>query len=641
MQEPSQPNRYRTHPSQAVLSGIQVPEQLPYQEYLPTRVPSAYKKPDEESLNESQLDLASDDDLRGRPWLRFLRMLSELIFIVGLMLLPAILLATLLDFRRYNLARIKWDGPDTMERNQPMEFIRWSIWLAQGYGAYVLLDWLISVFPWLMVKIKGSVLGMPVSSKTMHRLSSLQKARPYLVALVYLILQYQIAGVLLFQSNLYKISLLELKAQTFGALAGVAYNTALLNELKSLKAQSNIVQTLEEALICLFFISIAWALDKWLMDIISVSFYRLSLDQRIRISNSCFKIIDTLYRHLVPFSIVPSEDPTSAKDNFIKLPPSHEETLAISRKRVVRNSSFDRARIVGKTIFDGLCPVDRNYLQPNDLRPYFPQPDQTFAIFDSSKTGRLTWSELQEAIEDIYMERDNLASSLIGSAKLFERLEYVIFSFFMVLALLISFWFFNREGYVWITGLLAPMLAFAFMFKESGSKLFSCMMFVFASHPFDIGDLIIFEGAAHVVAEIELYTSTFIRKDGGTIYVANHVICAKSIFNYSRSLRSKQILEIVFKSKEAAMSTTSGMFEEVRKKFQRQLECNYRDFTGECAISLKESDTDIQIIWIEPSFRTDEVYKGKKSLEKRRKDLVMMVRKILTEHKIEASVHSV
>lgn len=74
-----------------------------------------------------------------------------------------------------------------------------------------------------------------------------------------------------------------------------------------------------------------------------------------------------------------------------------------------------------------------------------------------------------------------------------------------------------------------------FAFQNSIKNLIESIIFLFITHPFDIGDRITTQGTSYFIKEMTLMSSTFTHTDGREVYLSNPVLSQQFIYNIRRS----------------------------------------------------------------------------------------------------------
>lgn len=173
------------------------------------------------------------------------------------------------------------------------------------------------------------------------------------------------------------------------------------------------------------------------------------------------------------------------------------------RQIALKNSDFNRAgemgsvhnaRKLAKRVFSSLSDPTRDALVVEDFYPYFDSMEaakDTFAIFDRDGNGDITKPEMRETVQRIYKERKALVASLKDASSAIRKLDGVMLAIALFCMVFLFLLIFNRKNTV---AALVPLgsivLGFSFIFGNSAATLFESLIFIFATHVFDVGDLV-------------------------------------------------------------------------------------------------------------------------------------------------------
>ncbi|KIY66418.1 hypothetical protein CYLTODRAFT_423451 [Cylindrobasidium torrendii FP15055 ss-10] len=219
------------------------------------------------------------------------------------------------------------------------------------------------------------------------------------------------------------------------------------------------------------------------------------------------------------------------------------------RQIALKNSDFNRAgemgsvhnaRKLAKRVFSSLSDPTRDALLVEDFYPYFDTIEaakDAFAIFDRDGNGDITKQEMKETVQRIYKERKALVASLKDASSAILKLDGVMLAVALFCMIFLFLLIFNRQNTV---ASLVPLgtivLGFSFVFGNSAATLFESLIFIFATHVFDVGDLVFIDDQPLVVREFGLFATTFRRLDGQEIVAPNALLSkAKTIHNVRRS----------------------------------------------------------------------------------------------------------
>jgi hypothetical protein len=94
-------------------------------------------------------------------------------------------------------------------------------------------------------------------------------------------------------------------------------------------------------------------------------------------------------------------------------------------------------------------------------------------------------------------------------------------------------------------------------------NLVESIIFLFFTHPYDVGDRVIIEGETLNVKEFGLMSTTFVRWDGSEIYIANTRLDSNILLNVKRSGPMSEGIEL-----SVAIETTQAQFDNLKEFMQ-------------------------------------------------------------------------
>lgn len=222
-------------------------------------------------------------------------------------------------------------------------------------------------------------------------------------------------------------------------------------------------------------------------------------------------------------------------------------------------------RKIARKIFDGLSRGINDGIELEDFIKVFPNEraaTNAFKIFDLDKDGKVTENEVKGVVKRIFRDQRNLALSIVNSGSVLsvlDRVCFVIASFCLTLFLLYLFGIKVQH----ILGIVAS-IAFGlnFIVFDAANKTFHSLVFLFAVHPFDIGDLIIpgkdigySEEDIITVLHINIQNTVFRRWNGMQVSIPNHVLAAGPLTNLSRNNEQWEKIEFTIKSTNESQGT--------------------------------------------------------------------------------------
>ena len=249
-------------------------------------------------------------------------------------------------------------------------------------------------------------------------------------------------------------------------------------------------------------------------------------------------------------------------------------------KNVVDIGGVHSARKLARKLFAALSAVSppRSHLVVEDFYPYFnstAEAHEAFSKFDKDGNGDISKREMREAVQRIYRERKALVASLKDVGSIVAKLDGVLLCVALMLAIFIGLLIFQR-GVSSLVPLATVVLGFSFIFGNSAQTLFESLIFIFSTHVFDIGDLVIIDDNILSVKEFGLFSTTFRRVDGMEIVAPNSQLANEKLVHNLR--RSKSMWETT--NLMISYSTPLELIEQLKGKIAQYIDDNSREWSG-------------------------------------------------------------
>ncbi|KAJ7583391.1 Mechanosensitive ion channel-domain-containing protein [Mycena floridula] len=257
----------------------------------------------------------------------------------------------------------------------------------------------------------------------------------------------------------------------------------------------------------------------------------------------------------------------------------------------LKNSRFNRegemgslhsARLLARKLFSTLSAVEppRSHLIVEDFEPYFRTTAEAHAayhLFDQDGNGDISKKEMREAVQRIYRERKSLVASLKDAGSAVAKLDAVLVCVALVAIIFVCLLIFNRANTLSsLVPLATIVLGFSFIFGHSAQTLFESLIFIFSTHVFDVGDLVMIDDQVLEVREFGLFSTTFRRVDGQEIIAPNALLASsKLVHNLRRSSSMTETTNLMI-----SYNTPLENIEELRSKILQYVAENNREWSS-------------------------------------------------------------
>jgi small-conductance mechanosensitive channel len=281
------------------------------------------------------------------------------------------------------------------------------------------------------------------------------------------------------------------------------------------------------------------------------------------------------------------------KQNFASQLTDALQTATMKDSKLYRNKKMLSARRLAKKLFNAVGH-HRTTLVAEDFEPFFDsfeEAREAFKHFDADGNGDVSKQEFRDGVQRIFRERRALATSLKDASSAVQKLDGVLLGVALVIMIFIWLLIFNGDNTVAnIAPLSTFVVGFSFIFGNSAKTLFESMVFIFATHPYDVGDLVCVDENFMFVVEFGLISTTFRTVYNETIVAPNALLSSqKMIFNCRRSNNQWEVTMI----QVGYDSTLLEMIDELRSRMRTYVKEHDREWGGGMEINLNtiESQT--------------------------------------------------
>ena len=237
------------------------------------------------------------------------------------------------------------------------------------------------------------------------------------------------------------------------------------------------------------------------------------------------------------------------------------------------------ARRLARDLFMHLSTNGRTVL-PSDFMTFFAterEAYEAFSIFDADHNGDISRSEMRQALERIFDERKYLDQSTQDMRSAFRNLDFVLL--FLVLIIVVFIWLAIFTGDQTVSNLVplsTIVVGFSFVFGNTAKNIFESMIFIFSTHPYDVGDLVCVDDTWMFVVEFGMISTVFRTVFNEIVVIPNATLASeKSIFNSRRSGPQWETMTVM-----TSFQTPLHKIDAFRAKLQEFVKENDREWGG-------------------------------------------------------------
>ena len=225
-----------------------------------------------------------------------------------------------------------------------------------------------------------------------------------------------------------------------------------------------------------------------------------------------------------------------------------------------------------KSTYDG----EMYYISPQDLELFLPEGDvmPAFEMLDQDGDGMVSAEDCVNAVDAIFHERKNLAASLKDTRNIAGVLETTLGVVFFVAAAFFSLNLLFHMSFGQIWGLLSAILiGLSFIFGHYLCQLFENLMFLFNSHPFDIGDVLFVNGENMTVEEIQLSHTVLLNSSRQRLWVSNQSLITTPFINVTTSPPRNETIRVLvdLSTPAAALDIVATAMEALRHEMPQEI----------------------------------------------------------------------
>jgi small-conductance mechanosensitive channel len=276
------------------------------------------------------------------------------------------------------------------------------------------------------------------------------------------------------------------------------------------------------------------------------------------------------------------------------------------------------------------------HIELNDFLPWFSSKEEAkkaFDIFDVNGNDDISREEVLGCVSQLYRDCVTLDHSIRQSAQALDRLDLICLIIVYIILFFVGLDIWDNKSKDELLALCISLFAgLVFAIGDTIKSLVESCVFVFLTHPYDVGDLVEVDGNKYTVQRIGLTVTVFRRGDGRKIYAPNASLFQAFIHNVTRSGDECDSLQI-----KLSLNTPKSKLLDLDKKMRNFLLIHKRDYLPRFNLAITEIvDHQSMTVEMEICYRGNTQDFGKRN--RRRNDFIFAFRDALQELEIEFAI---
>lgn len=196
-----------------------------------------------------------------------------------------------------------------------------------------------------------------------------------------------------------------------------------------------------------------------------------------------------------------------------------------------------QAKVVAKQVFYNMAKHGKKCITLRNFIYFLPQEQvgRAFALFETNENGEITKEAVMKWVVNVYKERRALCLTLNDNKTVVEKLHRVLNAVLVLILIPVFVLIFGVETPKILVFFTSVFLPSVFIFGNSAKNAFESLIFLFVTHPFDVGDRIVVDGQTMLVEEMNILNTILLSSSNEKVYYPNSLLSIKPISNYYRS----------------------------------------------------------------------------------------------------------
>ncbi|PTU20012.1 hypothetical protein P175DRAFT_0439770 [Aspergillus ochraceoroseus IBT 24754] len=218
------------------------------------------------------------------------------------------------------------------------------------------------------------------------------------------------------------------------------------------------------------------------------------------------------------------------------------------------------------------------------------EADAAFTMFDKDMNGDISMEELEAVCVEIGRERKAITASLKDLDSVVSRLGNVFEFFVAIITIIVFLTLISTSAAGVLTSAGSSILALSWLFSATAQEFLQSVIFVFVKHPFDVGDRVTIYGNSgdagrgddYYVKQISLLYTEFKKMQGHIVQAPNSYLNTLFVLNQRRSGALAEAVPIVIK-----YGTTLEQMDALRQRLVEFVRSERREFQSNILTELR------------------------------------------------------
>lgn len=383
------------------------------------------------------------------------------------------------------------------------------------------------------------------------------------------------------------------------------------------------IRVLNKIIISLFVLASLNAVEKILVQWITVSFHSRTYARRIEKNKSDIATLVRLYEFskmrlpdvdpMDPMGGTGTKTPMQAfsenarqawskvggfankvGNDFIgrKVAVNHPKKVV---QELIKNTKS--AHTLARIVFRALrADMTKETVYLEDIQQVFEDEEEAelaFGVFDKDLNGDISMEEFEGVCNEIHLEKKAISASMKDLDSVIKKLDNVFMVVVFIIAIIVFVSIISGSAAAALGSAGTTILGLAWMLQATAQEFLQSIIFVFVKHPFDVGDRVTIYGNVGVlgrgddyyVTEVSLLYTEFKKMEGHIVQAPNSTLNTLFILNHRRSngLANPVSLQVRF-------GTTEEQIEELKARMLDFCLANKRDYHSRILSEIKTLD---------------------------------------------------